>query len=190
MHADPVETSAYAAALIAHCQPFWGTPLQKTWSRGPVHDLPREFHVLQFPPKSAGHKWITTTCGMSLGQQGEAIELFLRSDAGSDELIELLYVVAHYHRTGSRLGLHHTVNFGRGWASGSLCTHGFISLPYIDGPALERHKGTIGPVRILWLVPITPAERAFAMASGVEALEREFEKKRFDYSNPARRSVV
>lgn len=46
-------------------------------------------------------------------------------------------MTAHFHRTGSALGLGHTVNFGRPWLPGSSCTHGLVSLPYLFGPELE-----------------------------------------------------
>jgi hypothetical protein len=53
--------------------------------------------------------------------------------------------IAHFHRTGSALGLGHTVNFGRPWLPTSSCTHGLGSLPYLDGPDLEwLHHSILG----------------------------------------------
>jgi len=105
---------------------------------------------------------------------------------------ELLTAVAHYHRTGAKLGLGHTVNFGRPWLPDSLCTFGLISLPYIDGPKLEwlPLDSADHCARLLWLVPITEAEVAFKKAHGVEALEERLEAAHFDYIDPQRASVV
>lgn len=45
-------------------------------------------------------------------------------------------------------------------------------------------------MRILWLVPITASERAFAEANGVDALESEFERRQVRVSDPFRDSIV
>lgn len=95
-----------------------------------------------------------------------------------------------YHVTGASLGLGHTVSFGRPWLPGSLCDHGLLSLPYLDGPDLEHlHAGGVH-ARCLWLIPITCQERDFKKEHGLEALEREFDRPGFDYLDPGRQSVV
>jgi hypothetical protein len=43
--------------------------------------------------------------------------------------IELLTLLAHYCRSGAILRFGHTVNFGKPWIEGSLCTRGMLSLP-------------------------------------------------------------
>jgi hypothetical protein len=103
-------------------------------------------------------------------------------------MIELLTIVAHYHRTGRPLGLGHTVNFGEPWLSGSACTRGLISLPYLDGEELEWLDEP--RVRFLWLIPITEAEVAFKIQHGLDALEERFEEAAFDYLDPLRASVI
>jgi len=55
------------------------------------------------------------TVGMSGERCKEPIELHLFSESEDENLVELLAATAHFHRTGSSLGLGHTVNFGRGW---------------------------------------------------------------------------
>jgi hypothetical protein len=128
---------------------------------------------------------------MAYPVERDGIELHLVSSVESDELVEILYYVAHYHLTGARLGLHHIVNFGRPWLPGSLCTHGYTSLPYLDGPDLEEFAPTPAcAIRCLWLVPITAQERLFAKANGIEALERKFEEAQFEYFHPHRVSCV
>ncbi len=104
--------------------------------------------------------------------------------------VELLHAVAHFHTTAEHLNAGHTVNFGRPWIEASACTHGLISLPYLDGPDLENLETEKGLVRLLWLIPITDAERRYAMSNGLNALEEAFETGPFNYLDPRRRSVV
>jgi hypothetical protein len=128
---------------------------------------------------------------MSQPDDEDRIELHLltrRSGQVLDELVELLTAVAHYHRTGRRLAVGHSVNFGRPWLPGSACTHGLISLPYLDGPELEWLAAPA--VRFLWLIPVTEAEVSFKKSRGLEALEERFEATAFDYLDPRRPSVV
>jgi hypothetical protein len=129
---------------------------------------------------------------MSQPQDSISLELHLFSSSESEMHVELLTAITHYHRTGKAIGLHDTVNFGREWVPGSQCEHGLISLPYLDGPALEwlRIKKTGTSVRFLWLVPITREELTLAKSQGVEALERVFETKSLNYADPMRASVV
>ena len=112
---------------------------------------------------------------------------FLLSQKG-ESLVELLTVIAHYHRTGSRLDIGHTVNFGRSWLPKSRCTFGLLSLPYLDRPELEEFSWDSVVVRCLWLIPITEGERAFK-THGLEELEALFEEKGFDYIDPFRPSI-
>lgn len=115
----------YIEALRRHYENSWGPPALVTrWPRGPVY-LPDR------------RNWVYASIGMSLGVES-GLELHLRSPRESEELVELLTVVAHYHRTGAKLGLHNAVNFGRPWLQGSVCNHGLITLPYAEGPKLER----------------------------------------------------
>ena len=48
----------------------------------------------------------------------------------------------------------------------------------------------VGHARILWLLPITEAERDFKAANGLEALEQRLEAARIDFWDPARPSTV
>jgi hypothetical protein len=132
--------------------------------------------------------WTYATCGMSAGIDENPIELHLFSPVQAEELVELLTVVAHYHRRGARLGLGHTVNFGRPWLPGSRCSFGLISLPYLDGPDLEVARGSAFgcEVRCLWLIPITAREVQFKKQRGLEALENLFQAAGIDYVDPHR----
>jgi hypothetical protein len=134
--------------------------------------------------------WAYATCCMSQPGEENALELHLlgASREGEESLVELMTAIAHYHRAGHQLGLGHTVNFGRPWLPGSRCVYGLVSLPYLDGPALEWLEAP--RVRFLWLVPITAAELEFKKRFGLEALEQRFEEQQFDFSDPKRPSVV
>jgi hypothetical protein len=153
-----------------------------------VADLAQGFCVLEFPPGQGRNMWTYATCGMSAGIDENAIELHLFSPVQAEELIELLTVVAHFHCTGARLGLGHTVNFGRPWLSGSRCSFGLVSLPYLDGPDLEvARDGRLGKeVHCFWLIPITAREVQFKKQHGLEALESLFQAAAIDYVDPYR----
>ena len=128
---------------------------------------------------------------MTQSDDASRLELHLFSPVQTEDNVELLTVIAHYHRTGSMLALGHTVNFGRPWLPGSVCEYGLISLPYLDGPKLEHFYTDDGSsVRFLWLLPITKAERDYKKSFGLEELERRFDAASVDYLNPNRQSVV
>jgi hypothetical protein len=158
--------------------------------RGPTHELPPGFHVLEFPPTDKSFMWVYATSGMTPREDAEALELHLFSREPSDLHVELLTVIAHYHCTSTRLGLGHTVNFGRPWVAGSECDHGLVSLPYPYGPRLEWLRTEARALRCLWLIPITKAERDFKTQHGLEALENRLEQTRFDFLDARRPSVV
>ena len=73
---------------------------------------------------------------------------------------------------------------------GSSCDHMLVSLPYPFGPDLQAcHVGDLH-VEVLWLLPITQAEREFKAASGQEALEQRFDEAALRYWDIRRASVV
>lgn len=180
----------YQQAIQNHYARNWSAPTDAVrWNRGPVDELPEDFRVLVIPrpPKMTAY---ATRC-MSQPTDKERLEIHLLTRTGpahQSDLIEVLTAVAHYHRTGRALGLGHSVNFGRPWLAGSTCTHGLISLPYLDGPNLEWLAEP--KVQFLWLIPITEAEMHFKKEYGMEALEQKLEEKQFDFLDPGRASVV
>ena len=181
----------YCEAVVAHYESCWFKQGEVcAWHDGPRQEISRDFSVLQFPPSDDRTMWTYATACMSRESDEERIEIHLFSPRKADEQIELLTAIAHYHRTGSRLNLGHTVNFGRPWLPDSECTHGLLSLPYLDGPDLERLKIDGGTVRFLWLIPVTQQEVEFKKQYGLEKLEARFEEVGFDYLDPLRKSVV
>lgn len=181
----------YSQSIRDHYAAVWNNaPVTRRWDKGPVSALPADFCVLEFSPTANRTMWTYATCSMSLPSDEGRLELHLFSPVSCDGHVELLTFVAHYHRTGARLGSGHTVKFGRPWLPGSSCDCGLISLPYLDGPKLEQFQCEGETTSCLWLIPITEAERAFKKAYGAEALESKFEELQFNYLDPRRSSVV
>lgn len=179
----------YADSIADHYEGCWARSVGRMrLMEGPHDDLPTDFNVLVLP--RAGTIAHATVC-MSQPEDDERLELHTLTRGESNavpEIVELLTAIAHYHRTGRRLGLGHTVNVGRPWVPGSNCTRGLVSLPYLDGPTLEW--STEPRVRFLWLVPVTEEEVELKMQRGLEALEQRFENAGCDLLDLTRRSVA
>ncbi len=183
--------TSYADSLLEHYRTAWAGSLEKVpFDKGPIGDLPVDFAVMICPPHGSRTLWTYATLCMSQPTDSEPIEVHLFSNSRADQLAELLFAIAHYHRTGSPLGVNHSVNFGRPWFPGSTCDHGLISLPYLDGPKLEWAEIESRSVRFLWVIPITTKEFAFKQDKGIQALEERFEKAHVAYADPFRPSVA
>lgn len=66
-----------------------------------------------------------------------------------------------------------------------------MSLPYPFGPEFEICKWNGGAhAQILWLLPITAAEKDFRRDNGLEELEARFEEHAIDPADPKRASVA
>ena len=182
----------YLPNIIDHYKKSFGNEFEEyQLDAGPVHKLPVDFRILEFPPSGHKHNWTYATLGMSIGDSSLPIELFICSNKQYDDLVELLTAVAYYHLNTAAVNLNHTVNFGRPWQDASICQHGFISLPYLDGPELENLQLPQGKViKFYWLIPVTQQEVAYKKQHGIEKLEELFETKELDYLNPKRRSLV
>lgn len=182
--------TSYAQQIDEHYTNNWSAPIEAVrWEKGPIHQLPADFRILLLKRSSDMLAYGTRCMSQPSDEQRLEIHALCRPSERSDNsLVEILTAVAHYHRTGSPLGLGHTVNFGKPWVVGSACSYGLVSLPYLDGPNLEwlAEPG----VRFLWLIPITKAEMEFKRAHGMEALEQRFEDVQFNFLDPFRASVV
>lgn len=179
-------------SVFNHYYKVWGDyPSIKTWKKGPMNDITSDFAILEFAPNASRDMWTYATCGMSdLKYGNEQLELHLFSPVQSEECIELLTIVAHYHITQkNRLGLWHTVNFGKPWQGSSKCTYGLVSLPYLDGPDLEILDLGGEVIKFYWLIPITESELDFKSKNGIEALEEQFDNG-FNYLDINRAGVV
>lgn len=179
------------ARLQRHYERIWSRPAEACpFDAGPVHELPPGFKVLCVPPGAGRVLWTYATAGLSSNRHVPAIELHLFCPRKSLGLVELLYAVAHYHCNGPGLDWAHTVNLGRPWLDSSQCEYGLVSRPYLDGPDLENFSDEEGNVKCYWLVPITADEVRLKVRKGIDGLEDEFERQRFNYADPGRKSVV
>jgi hypothetical protein len=182
---------SYQASLLAHYRAHWPAPPTSLRSTRPsVQHVAAPFHILEFAPSAHRTMWTYATCGPSSWHVDQPLELHLFSASQAPELVDLLTAMAHYHQTAHALDVGHTVNFGLPWQPGSLCSYGLLSLPYLDGPTLETLHLAQRQVRCYWVIPITPAERDFKRAAGLEALEELFDQSSLDYLTPLRPSVV
>jgi hypothetical protein len=166
-----------------------------TWDTGPVHDWIPGFrvHAVAPGPRTPGRwTWVTTGCWDPVHRGRHGIEFILSTRDFTMRAVELLAIHAYSHARGDadRLDLDHTVNLGEAWLPGSSCDHALISLPYPWGPELEHCEWDGGHARLLWVLPITRAERDFKAIHGVEAPEQRFEAAGLDYTDPTRASVV
>lgn len=182
----------YTERVLRHYEAFWKTTGRRcAFVRGPVADLSSSFGVYCFQPRPSRDAWTYATVGMSTSTDPVGIELHLFCPEQSDEIVELLYATAHFHRTAERLGCAHTINFGRPWLPGASCEYGFISKPYLDGPSLEwAELNQSSLVQCCWLIPITRDEREFKALYGAAAFEDALERAAVDYLDLTRPSVV
>lgn len=183
----------YTDVLSRHYDAVWGQgSTSLIWEYGPVDKLNDDFSVQEFPPGDRIGMWVYATSGMSshMAKEGEPVELHMFSCRQDRGLAELLTSVAYYHKLVAKLNLHHTVNFGQPWQDNSRCDHGFISLPYINGPALMDCAYLGGNIKCYWMIPVTENEVAFKIKYGAEALEAIFDREALDYPDPGRNDVT
>jgi hypothetical protein len=162
---------------------------EHTWNRGPaVRDLP-ELRIAEFSPGPKTGLWVYATIGASRAHVDPRLEFVLAAPAQDSRHVELATMTAWYHRQ-EKLGHGHTFPIGEPWLPGSSCTSMLVSLPYPFGPELEACQLPDAAVRVLWLLPITEAERQYKNTAGVEALEQRFDAIALEYWRPDRPSVV
>lgn len=185
--------TGYIAELEIHYQKYFGIKGNKLiLHKGPKEKLHAGFYVLEVPPNER-HNGMYTYCtvGMSADRMDDnLIELFVFSPKQDMQLVELMTVCASYHRNKLPLNIHHTVNIGQPWLDSSICDHGFISLPYLDGPELELFNFEGHTIHCYWFIPITEKERDYKIEHGCEALEQLFEDSPLNYLNPERKCLI
>jgi hypothetical protein len=171
----------------AHFVGHWkAVPQLRRLSTGRFYELPSWFSVLEFQRKRI---WCYATIGMS-GGEPDGIEAFIVTPDQNLRAVEFLYSLTHFHLTGARLELGHTVNFGKELWGGSGLDHGFLSFPYVEAAGFDSFDCDNGHTAVAWLIPITSTERDYKKENGVEALETLFESHNLDYLNPSRASLV
>ncbi|MEH0936595.1 suppressor of fused domain protein [Micromonospora psammae] len=161
---------------------------------GPIHRQVPDFHVLRLAPGPGEGGWLYVTAGLweATRRHGHALEFVLLAPEHADLHVETLTMVAYYHGSGGSYALDHghTVPIGRPWLPGSACDHLLVSLPYPWGESLEVCPVTDGHLRLLWLLPITAAEKTYRHEHDLEALEQRLEDAGINPVDPRRPSVV
>lgn len=159
---------------------------------GPILDLVPTLHILSLAPPERGQLYLTAGLWDATHKDGHGLEFVLHAPKADKVHIETLTMVAYYHATGGHYVLDHghTVPIGRPWIRKSTCDHLLVSLPYPWGPELEICAFPGGHIRVLWLLPITEAEKTFRHTHDLEALEQRFEAAAIIPTDPRRMSVV
>jgi hypothetical protein len=160
---------------------------------GPIGELVPNLHILSLTPGEGGRIYATAGLWDATHHDGHGLELVLHAPAADNKVhVETLTMVAYYHATGGdyTLGHGHTVPIGRPWVRGSQCDNLLVSLPYPWGPELETCHVPGGHIWVLWLLPITAAEKTFRHTHDLEALEQRFETAGIIPTDPGRKSVV
>jgi hypothetical protein len=175
------ETPDPGDALDWHVRSFFeGHPIdRRTWPSVPMERLIPGFFVYRIAPGHRDRAWtfVTSGCWRATVEDGHGFEFVFSALTSDDRHVEILTLLAYYHASGEqhRLGIGHTVAIGEPWLTGSSCDSLLVSLPYPYGPDLESCEWATGHARVLWVMPITASERAFAAVNGLEALEQKFD---------------
>lgn len=191
------ETSDPGDALDRHVRSFFaGHPIdRRTWPIGPMESrIPGFFVYTVGPgPRFAGWTFVTAGCWRATAEDGHGFEFTLSAPTPDDRHVEVLTMLVYYHSGGGpdRLDIGHMVALGDGpWLPGSSCDRLLVSLPYPYGPDLEHCSWATGHAQILWAMPITASERAYALAHGLEALEQKFDDAGVQFLDARRAPVV
>ena len=184
-HSDPHEI------IRQHLRRFFAghEVTEHQWTLGPVCDDYPQLRVAEFAPGPKTGMWTYVTIGAWEAQADPRLEFLLIAPASDLRHVELVSMTAWYHGK-ERLDPGQTVHLGGPWIANSTCDHFLVSLPYPFGPDLEVCDFVDQHLHILWLLPITAAERAFKVKEGVEALEQQLDEHAIKYWDPRRASVV
>ena len=159
-----------------------------TWLRGPIHNTIPGFSVIRVEPGPKTKLWVYVSRG-AWGADSGLTEFMILAPSENSRHVELLAMTAYY-RLEHHLGIGDTFPIGEPWVPKSRCDHFLVSRPYPFGPDLEICPLDGTHLHLQWLLPITEAEKEFAVSQGLEALETRFEQKKLQYWLPDRRSVA
>jgi len=185
--------TSHLDGVDAHIRSFFvgHTITKHVWSLGPTAELIPEFFVLCVHPYANVRFWTYVSIGASaVAHDGGRLLEFVTIAPDKDlRHVELLTMAAFYHKT-EWLEVGHTFPIGEPWLSGSKCNQMLVSLLYPFEQRLATCCLQDMHIHLLWLLPITLAERRFKALHGLEALEQKFEQHQMDCCDVARTSVV
>jgi hypothetical protein len=182
--------------ILAHYGAFWGADRvdEVHWTPGRIGERLPDLHIVKIRPGAEADMWTFATIGAWRANEDEKhnLEFLAVARAEDASILWHMALTAYYHAgpAENRLGVGHTVPIGEGWVEGSPLDAVLVALPYLWGPKLENCLLRDRHVQVVWLMPITQAEREFAHEHGVDALEQRFEDTKVDYLDPFRKSVV
>jgi hypothetical protein len=159
------------------------------WALGPAQDMLPRLCVAEFAPGPQTGLWVYASVGAWEARQEPRLEFLIAATEQDQRHVELVTMTAWYHWQRG-LGAGHTFPIGEPWLPGSACNFLLVSLPYPFGPELEVCELSDGHLQILWLLPITAAEREYKVREGLDALEQQFDQCALEYWAAARPSVV
>jgi hypothetical protein len=177
------------AAIRQHYEAYFDREGEElTWPHGPAAHRMGAFRVLEVAPGERTQLWTYASVGAFVLRE-PGLELLLLIAERSTRAVELVTIAAAHHqarglRAGERIAL------GEPWIDGAMCDALLVSARTPFGAALERAQAGGRAVQVLWLLPITPAERRFAAERGVEELEQLFDDSPPEYWRRDRASVV
>ncbi len=189
---DPTEIRK---GIYDHVDAIWSRHPKELLRAPAAAGLPADLRVARIgpAPENPLDPWVYLSIGgfAHTVRRGSGVELMLLSPEKHDRHITAVCDALAAHRAlpaGVCVGT--TIPLLRPWRPDACCDHLLVTLPYPYGPMLEQCDARGFPVRILWLMPITASEAAFADREGVEALEDRFEARAVDFMQLQRRSVA
>ena len=183
-------------ALLEHVRTFFGGHAVEVLhhDHGSIRTRVPAFHVLRVEPGPRLDLWTYVSAGVweVTQRDGHGLEFVVTTQRDEAAPVDLLTITAYYHAgpPEQRLDIGHTIPIGAPWLDDSACDHLLVSVPYPYGPDLEVCAWQRGHARLLWLLPITEAERDYRATNGLEALEARFDEHAIEFWDPRRPSVV
>jgi hypothetical protein len=191
----------YLKARERHYERFFGRMTQKIMHSTDVKAV--HIDIYQFEPTKERPYWTLITSGMSNERQAEPedcaehmsprAEILMYAREPQGWMFNVLKGLAEMpFEDSTYLHWWHTVPNGMPMtATPSLLTSYFFLPPYFEPEEFSNLELDGDRVDFLWMIPITEAEREFAMEHGSQALEKKFEE--VDLSpvvDESRKSVV
>ncbi len=187
------DTRLARRALLAHLDTFW--QLNDKAMLAPTDAMVAErlphLRIARMSPSGQAEPWAHVTVGAweLTAASGRGWEFMLLAPTDEPAAVETLTAVVRRHLF-SPLDAGEILDLGRSWHGEGACTHLLACPPYAYSASLEHLELDGLAVRVLWMVPITEREAAFARAEGVEALEQRLQDHAVEFLDARRASVV
>jgi hypothetical protein len=189
--------AAQARAVEEHLREFFGAEIVRCplLEVGPLRSRAPFFSAFEVAPTRAFPFWTYVSAGSlnaSMAADDHTVEFVVASAAQDERMVQRLVRNSYYHcgPADQRLDLGHRVPLGEPWVPGGTVDAVLVSLPYPYGEDLEHVPWGGRHTRLLWLMPVTQSELAFARAEGNERLEQLFEANDVAYTDFSRPPVA